>query len=261
MIVRKLYLRYIVYLILCFSAVSIFRLACVSQLQKGRDFKEIREEGVLRVVTDYGVNSYYVKGDTIAGFQYEMAHQLAKHFNLKLEIFLENNLSECIEGLNERKYDLIARNIPVNSENKKTLLFSHPIVFDKQVLIQRTAQSNEGQDPIRNQIDLGQKTVYVPEDSPAILRLHNLSEEIADSIYIVEEQKYAAEQLVYRVVNKEIDYAVIDRQTALVYKKQFPALDIQTDIGFTQILSWAIRKESPALRDSINAWLKETKEH
>ena len=33
-------------------------------------------------------------------------------------------------------------------------------------------------------------------------------------------------------------------------------LDIQTDISFTQLQAWAVRKSSPILRDSLNVWLK-----
>lgn len=253
----KLYIRYIVYILISLLGVFIFRYSCLSGPRSPKDFDSIKEEGILHVVTDYSPNGYYIDGDTIAGFQYEMIHLLAKHLGLQVEIHLENNLSKCMRGLSLQQYDIIARNIPVTTENKKEVSFTDPIVFDRQVLIQRTAKHNDNIPPIRNQIDLGQKTLYVPENSPAILRLRNLSEEIADTIYIVEEKQYASEQLVYLVVNKEIDYAVIDRQTALIYKKHFPGLDIQTDIGFTQIQSWAVRKDSPALLDSINTWLKQ----
>lgn len=237
-------------------AVSILRMSCLPKPKPVRDFEEISREGVLRVVTDYSPDGYYVSGDTIAGSQYEMVNALARHLGVKAEIHVENNLSQSLKGLHSQRYDLIARNIPITTETKKEVAFTNPIVFDKQVLIQRTAAYNDGIEPIRNQIELGRRVVHVPENSPVILRLHHLSAEIADTIYIVEEKQYAAEQLVYMVVNREIDYAVIDRQTALLYKKRFPALDMQTDIGFTQIQSWAVRQESPALLDSINSWLR-----
>lgn len=252
----KLYIRYIACILIAFPVVFLFRYFFLSEVKEGRDFEEIRREGILRVVTDYSANGYYIDGDTVAGFQYEMIHSLAEHLQLKAEIRLENNLSKCIGGLNAQQYDIIARNIPVTTDNKREISFTNPIVFDRQVLIQRTAKYNDNIPPIRNQIFLGRKTVYVPENSPALLRLNNLSEEIADTIFVIEEKQYAAEQLIYMVVNKEIDYAVIDRQTASTYQKHFPSLDIKTDIGFTQIQSWAVRKGSPVLRDSINSWLK-----
>ena len=37
-----------------------------------RDFPEIKEEGVLRVITEYNPSDYYIEEDTILGFQYEL---------------------------------------------------------------------------------------------------------------------------------------------------------------------------------------------
>ena len=38
-----------------------------------RDYPEIKEEGILRLVTEYNQSGYYVAGDTIEGFQYELS--------------------------------------------------------------------------------------------------------------------------------------------------------------------------------------------
>ena len=225
------------------------------QSSKIRDFEQIQKEGTLRVVTDYSVTGYYVSGDTIAGFQKEKIQALAKYLGLEVEISLENNLSACIEGLNSKKYDLIARNISVTVEHKQMVSFTNPILLDHQVLVQRTSEHNNKLSPIRNQIELGKKNIFVPENSPAALRLKNLSEEIADTIFIIEEKQYGPEQLIYMVAKGDIDYAVVNQQTALIYSKRFPELDIKTDIGFTQIQSWAVRLDSPVLLDSINSFL------
>lgn len=260
---RRLFIKYISFLLGCFLLVFIVRMACTPHILSPRDYEEIMKEGVLNIVTDYSSTGYYVSGDSIAGFQHDMCKALEKHLGITIHIFLENNLSACIEGLNKQKYDIIARNIPITSENKEKLAFTDPIMLDRQVLVQRKATFNNNIPPIRNQIDLGKKTLYIPENSPGILRLHNLSEEIADTIYIKEEKQYAAEQLIYMVARGDIDFAVIARKTALDYLKDYPELDIDTDIGFTQIQSWALRKSSPELLDTVNHWIdsfKKTKE-
>jgi Predicted soluble lytic transglycosylase fused to an ABC-type amino acid-binding protein len=221
-----------------------------------RDYPEIAKDGVLKIVTSYNSIDYYVSGDTIEGFQYKLCKEVEKQSGLPVEIFLENNLQSCIEGLKEQKYDIIARNIPVTTESRDWLIFSDPISLGKQILVQRTAEYNNGEPPIRNQIRLGKKTVYVPHNSPTLLRLKNLAEEIADTIYVKEEELYDAEQLLYMVAKGDIDYAVIDREIALKNKQHFPQIDIKTDISFTQFQAWALRKDSPVLLDSLNNWLK-----
>ncbi len=228
-----------------------------------RDYAEIRKEGIIRVVTGYNSIDYYVSGDSVQGFQYELCKSFEKYSGLKVVFSLDNNLSSSIKGLHEQKYDIIASNFPIITENRKDLAFTEPIMYERQVLVQRKRLPDADTPLIRNQIDLARKTIYVPENSPSLLRLRNLSEEIADTIYIVEEKQYDAEQLIYMVVNGDIDYAVTDRQIALANKDRYPQLDFDTDISFTQIQSWVVRKDSPALLDSLDHWLckfKTTKE-
>lgn len=220
-----------------------------------RDYAEIKQEGVLRLVTEYNQSGYYVAGDTIEGFQYELSQAIARVAGLEVQTHLEMSLAESFQMLAERECDVIARNIPITSEIKEDYLFTEPIVFNKQVLVQRTAEANQGIEPIRNQLELARKTLYIPKDSPALLRLQNLEHEIGDSIFVVEEELYSSEQLAIMVAKGDIDYAVCDQQIAQLSSRQLPEIDIKTDISFTQLQSWAVRKESPALRDSLNQWL------
>ena len=170
------------------------------------------------------------------------------------------NLEKSFIALESQEVDVIARNIPITAENKTDFLFTEPILLNKQVLVQRTEKANEGIKPIRNQLLLGGMTLYVPKDSPALLRIRNLEHEIGDTIYVIENDLYSDEQLIAMVANRDIDFAVCDQQNAEQMHKQYPEIDIQTDISFTQLQSWATRRNSPALRDSLNVWLKELKE-
>ena len=211
-----------------------------------RDYPEIKEEGILRLVTEYNQSGYYVAGDTIEGFQYELSQAIAQLSGLEIQIFLEMSLAESFDMLEENNCDAVARNIPITSEIKEKYLFTEPIVLDKQVLIQRTEAANNGLKPIRNQLDLAGKTLYIPKDSPAQLRLQNLGHEIGDTIYVIEDELYSGEQLAIMVAKGDIDYAVCDQQTAVLSQKQLPEIDIKTDISFTQLLGSPQRFPYPA---------------
>ena len=172
-----------------------------------RDYPEIKEEGILRMITEYNQSGYFVSGDTVQGFQYELSQAIAKLSGLEVQTHLEMSLAKSFEELSDNKCDVIARNIPITSEMRENYLFTEPIVLNKQVLVQRTAEANNGQAPIRNQLDLAQKTLYIPKDSPALLRLQNLGHEIGDTIYVVEDELYSTEQLMIMVAkgNRSID--------------------------------------------------------
>ena len=255
---RKLLAVYII-LLVCILIVM-FRLWPYKKAPVApRDYPEIKEEGILRMVTEYNQSGYYVAGDTIEGFQYELSQAIAALSGLEVQTQLEMSLAESFRELSDNQCDVIARNIPITSEIKEDYLFTEPIVFNKQVLVQRTKEANNGIQPIRNQLDLAQKTLYIPKNSPALLRLQNLAHEIGDTIYVKEDELYSSEQLAIMVAKGDIDYAVCDQQIARLSKENLPEIDIDTDISFTQLQSWAVRKDSPILLDSLNSWLSQIK--
>ena len=121
--------------------------------------------------------------------------------------------------------------------------------------MQRKAQFNNNKEPIRQQLNLAGKEIYVTTNSPAIVRLVNLSHEIADTIIIHEDPLYETEQLVMMVAAGDIDYTICDQQVAEFLSETLPEIDIDTDISFTQLESWALRRDAPQLLDSLNSWL------
>ena len=116
---KRLYL-YVILLVLVVTAMIMLRnfLTGKSNQIEVNDYNEIIERGEMNVVTDYNTIGYFVSGDTIQGFQYELINALQKEWGIDINIFLENNLQDNLKGLEEGKYDLIARSIPVNSELK-----------------------------------------------------------------------------------------------------------------------------------------------
>ncbi|HHU26482.1 MAG TPA: transporter substrate-binding domain-containing protein [Bacteroidales bacterium] len=225
-----------------------------------RDWEEILASGELNVVTDYNSIGYFVSGDTVQGFQLEMMQALESEWGIGVNLFLENSLEDNVKGLHEQRYDLIARSIPVNMELREQVAFTIPITLNKQVLVQRKAEFNDGVEPIRQHLNLAKKVIHVASNSPAILRLDNLSHEIGDTIFIVEDPTYEVEQLVMMVAAGDIDFTICDEKVALRLIHTLPEIDTETDISFTQLESWAVRAGSPVLLDSLNSWLTRFKE-
>lgn len=220
-----------------------------------RDYAAIAKEGVLRVATEYNSISFYVDGDTVSGFHYEMIEAFARDKGLKAEINPIMSFEERLKGLGEGQYDVIAYGILATSELKDSLLLTSPIVLNKQVLVQRKENPENDSLYIRSQLDLARRTLHVVKGSPSILRIRNLGNEIGDTIYIQEIEKYGDEQLIAMVAHGDIDYAVCDESIAEAAADSLPQIDINTAISFTQFYSWAVSKQSPALLDSLNTWL------
>jgi len=110
---------------------------------------------------------------------------------------------------------VIAYGILATSELKDSLLLTTPIVLNKQVLVQRKLENVPDSSLfIKSQLDLAGKTLHVVKGSPSILRIRNLGNEIGDTIYVEEIEKYGPEQLIALVAHGDIDYAVCDESIA-----------------------------------------------
>jgi len=248
--------RYVKYVVIGIIATIIATYLSSGHKKKGhpRDYKEIRKEGILRVVTEYNSLNYYVDKDTVSGFHYDLICAFAKSRHLKVKITPEMSFEKQMEGLSSGKYDLIACGISVTSELKDSILLTKPIILNKQVLVQRKEKEHSNI-YIRSQLDLANKKLHVVKGSPAILRIRNLSNEIGDTVYVEEIEKYGSEQLLAMVAHGDINYAVCDESTAHELINSFPQLDTKTAISFTQFYSWGVSKKSPVLLQTLNLWL------
>ena len=229
------------------------------------DLNQIRERGTLVVITDFNATDYFIYRGEPMGYQYELLQELANHLQIKLEVVVSNDLEESFKCLTEDKCDLIALNLTVTKERKKFLEFTEPHSQTKQVLVQRKPEGWEKttlplleQQLIRNQLDLAGKIIYVQQNSAYVSRLKSLSDEIGDSIYIVEVPE-DAEQLISLVASGEIDYTVCDENIALVNQTYYQNIDVSTAVSFPQNLAWAVNKGAVDLRNNINEWLRNFK--
>lgn len=250
-------LRYLIPVIIVLALLFCFR-RCDNQQKQPlppRDYADIIREGVLRVATEYNSISFYVDGDTVTGFNYELIQAFGRDKGLRVDISPYMSFEDRLRGLSEDRYDVIAYGILATSKLKDSLLLTSPIVLNKQVLVQRKATGENDSLYIRSQLDLAQRTLHVIKGSPSILRIQNLGNEIGDTIYIKEIEKYGPEQLISLVAHGDIDYAVCDESIAQAAADSLPQIDINTAISFTQFYSWAVSKQSPVLLDSLNAWL------
>lgn len=222
-----------------------------------RDYEDIVSSGILNATTEYNSISFFADGDSINGFHYNLIRAFARDKGLELNIVPEMSFRKRFEDLKNGTYDIIAYGIPLTNEWKDSLLLTRPISLSKQILVQRKPDNDSTFTYIKSQVDLAHKTLYLEKGSPSILRIHNLEDEIADTIYIEEIEKYGQEQIIAMVAHGDIDYAVADENIALASIDSLPQLDINTGISFTQFYGWGVNKESPALLDTLNNWLNE----
>ena len=185
-----------------------------------RDYAEIAADGTLHAATEYNSISFYCGRRHPVPDSLRLIEAFARDHGLQVAITPEMSFNERLEGLANGRFDVIAYGILATSELKDSLLLTSPIVLNRQVLVQRKTDSPDDSLFIKSQLDLAGKTLNVVEGSPSILRIRNLGNEIGDTIYIKEVEKYGSEQLIALVAHGDIDYAVCDQQIARMTQKK-----------------------------------------
>lgn len=223
------------------------------------DIAHIRERGGLKVLIEPSADGMQITadGDTV-GEQFEIIRDFCRKHNLPVEYKLESSLNKAIEALEDGDCDVIVRYIPVTTSLRDTLLFTESLIHDKQVLVQRKKNKNAAENDtfVHNQLELAEKTVTLAENSPSIIRINNLSKEIGDTIYINTIPRYDNEAIAVMVSKGEFQYTVLGLHAATRLQKEYKNLDVHLSIGFSQLHSWAVRKTSVELCDSLNSFIK-----
>lgn len=194
-----------------------------------------------------------MSGDTLSGVYYDLVRRMCTANNRQVVFHPFTRLETALEGLETGRYQLVVSDIPATAEMKERYLFVRPVGIDRQVLVQR--RDSSGNIDIHNQFDLAKRQVTVPAGSPFISRLHNLSREIGDTIYITEDPEYSSEQLIVLTALGEVHNVVVNAGVATPYLKEYPQLDASIEISFNQFQGWALAKRDSTLRDTINTWL------
>lgn len=222
------------------------------------DENEASGGDTIDVAIEYSPMSLYSYADTLGGFNYDFLREIARKHGVAVKFHPIVTLSTALDGLENGRYDLLLASMPMTAEYREKYGFSDAVYIDKQVLVQ-LRDSVTGNCRVKTQLDLAGDTVWVVASSPVASRIHNLSREIGDTIYVEFEPLYAAEQLLMMVAAGEIKQAVIGEQVAKSMAEEYPMIDISTNVSFSQFHSWVLRKDDTVLLDSINVWINKEK--
>ena len=222
--------------------------------KKVSSLARIQEEGVLRVATEFNSTSYFVYRGQPMGFQYELLQNLADYMGVKLIVTPAVEVESKFDLLNTGNVDLIAANLTVTKERRSKVDFIKPHLQTRQVLVQRNKLLSTEEGFVNQALELAGKTVYVVKNSSYASRLKNLSEEIGDSINIIEVD-LDVESLIKQVAMGEIDYTVCDENMAKVNSIYFSEINVETPLSFYQNLAWAVKKGDEDLKKLIDGWM------
>lgn len=227
--------------------------------------QHLQEKGKLTAVTNCGIINYNTSSPKPSGFEFELLSHFCDDNGLELEMLVNENMDSCFSLLDSCKVDMVAIGIGSNKEMKRRYLLTDPILMQKSVLVQRlpkdwskmlTADEVENQ-LLRSPVDLAGKTIYLPQGSHAVMLLEHLSDQIGDTIYIIECDSLNSVDLVMAVASGQIEYTVVENYVARMASIGLRGLDTKLNVSVEQPMCWAVRNHDgdSSLLLALNSWI------
>lgn len=256
---HKALLPVLLLLLVAAVAAMIMLRGCSSPKSVVESDEPVKSKGdTLDVAIDYSPVSMYADGDSVGGLNYEIMKAIAAKGNIPVKFHPVTSFDNALKYLTDGKYDIVISDVPVTLDFKEQYLQTEPVYLDKQVLVQY-ADTAADFEPVKSQLDLGGRHVWVVAGSPTEGRLKNLSAEIGDTIYVESDPAYSSELLYMMTSIGEIRLCVINEQLANAMVAKGGRADISANISFTQFQAWVLRHDAADLKSRLDYLIDEFK--
>ena len=216
-----------------------------------RDFEEIKEEGVLRMITSYSSSSYFLYGGVERGFEYELVKEFAKKHSLALETIILHRGDNPYDLLNNGTGDLIAAGYTKTEERDKYVDFTRPYNLVDQLLVYNNSMLSLS----KNLETLSPVTVSVRRNSSYYQNLVQLKEQGYPINIDLVTSDMDTESLMFAVSQGEHDATVSDNNLFDAATRYMNNLSAGPTIARNDTIAWVIRENSNTLEKKMNDFL------
>lgn len=223
------------------------------------DLDSIQRRGSLVVLTENSASTYFLYRNEARGFDYELALAFAKNLGLKLEVKLVDDVDRMFDMLEAGEADIVASNLTITDSRLEKVAFSKPLYETRQVLVQRTIDHADGSTSlaINDSNALHLLPIWVHRYSSFYERLLELNRRFSKGLRIEEAPgEISTDDLIRLVDDGTIPATVTDENLALIELDDYANIDMSVPITGMQSIAWAMRQNSPRLREAFNDWLK-----
>ncbi|MEX0845220.1 MAG: transporter substrate-binding domain-containing protein [Balneolaceae bacterium] len=216
-----------------------------------KDFAEIKQGGVLRMITSYSSGSYFLYKGIQVGFEYELVKAFTKENDLALEVVITGPDESPYDLLNSGQGDIIAANYTITPERKQVVKFTRPYNLVDQIVV---VSDEVGFQP-ESISELEGITISVRRNSSYYVRLQELKEEgFPISINIIPED-IDTETALFHVADGTFDATVADDNIYDAANKYMQGFVKGPLIAESDTIAWAVRQNAPDLAHHLNKFL------
>tara|TARA_R100001143_G_scaffold61071_2_gene61189 strand:+ start:13626 stop:15146 length:1521 start_codon:yes stop_codon:yes gene_type:complete len=218
-----------------------------------RDFQDIKNGGVLRMITYYSSNTYFLNQGIEVGFEYELLREFARENDLALEVIIVGADENPFDLLNQGVGDVIAANYTITPERRTAANFTRPYNIVDQVIVYSADQRVRPQ--TISELADSEIPISVRINSSYYFRLLELIEEGYNlEIDPISEGIDTEAQLV-QVANGNLAATVADDNMFHAANRYMEGLLAGPTIAESDTIAWAVRSNAPDLEDRMNRYL------
>lgn len=218
-----------------------------------RDYAEIKNSGVLRVITQYSSNTYFLHQGIEVGFEYELVKEFAREHDLALEVVIVGADENPFDLLNRGDGDIIAANYTITSERKQYASFTRPYNMVDQVIVY--SDEVEVKPQTLSQLSGSEIPISVRRNSSYYERLMELISEGFDIKLNIIPDEMDTESTLFQVANDQLLATVSDNNMFNAAIKYMDGMVEGPKIAESDTIAWAIRKNAPDLESHLNQFL------
>jgi membrane-bound lytic murein transglycosylase MltF len=235
------------------------------------DFDEMVERRYIRALVSFSLTNYFLDGGTQKGITYEALKLFEEEINAKLKtghlkfhvIIIPVPRDRLIPAIAEGRGDIAAANLTITPERKKLLDFSDPLATD----VSEVVVTGPSAPPLQSLEDLSGREIVVRRSSSyyeSLTHLNGLFEQrgLAPVELTSVEEHLEDEDLLEMVNAGLIPQIVVDSHKAALWAQIFSGITVHEDLAVATggQIAWAFRKDSPKLREVVNAFVKAHKQ-
>lgn len=202
--------------------------------------KPARETGELVVVTRNGPTTYYEDADgNPVGLEHDLVQLFSDELGLRVR-WIVVPFPEILPTLTSGQAHLAAAGLTITDQRKKHVLFGPAYQTVREQLVYRSdaPRPKSLADVVGKRLQVVAGSSYVESLRRAQRKYPGLAwEEVPD---------HDSEELLRRVAEGEIDYAVADSHIVLLAQRYHPRLAVAFDLGPPEELAWAFAKDGDA---------------
>ncbi|MGD9157970.1 MAG: transporter substrate-binding domain-containing protein [Desulfobacteraceae bacterium] len=234
------------------------------------DLPVMLERQYIRVLTTINNTNFFLDGVNPHGFEYSLLKQYEEQLNkgkgrrkLKTVLqFIPVPRDRLFDDLANGYGDIAAAGLTITRGRMQHVDFTDPYLSD----ISEIVVTHKDAPAVNDRDDLSGKEVFLRKSSSyyeSIIKINNVFKlKKMEPIKIIEaDENLETEDILEMINTGAINMTVCDSHIAEIWSKVLPDIRLYKDITFRKggKIAWAVRKDNPLLKESLNSFIKDHK--